>query len=196
MSPHAGGGGGLLGLKCMVDVSRNLYENRNQTVSSPQSRTKEAFHFKLLHSTKFVEHNIYLVSPPSLLYVRRCTQREVKNARVPERIDVGLAWGRILGRNPDTSLTIFSPCYSKFHLYSVALRFIFLQPLTVPLQYAIKENGGKPDRKPYHLPYGLRNPCRNLKSDNMPRNLNEIVRSWIRLLAGGWLKSCRGGSWY
>ncbi len=36
------------------------------------------------------------------------------------------------------------------------------------------------------LPYGLRNPYRNLKSENsqdycLSRNLNEIVRSWIRL---------------
>ncbi len=33
-------------------------------------------------------------------------------------------------------------------------------------------------------PFGLRNPYRNLKSWElkvMPRNLNEIVRSWIRL---------------
>jgi hypothetical protein len=47
----------------------------------------------------------------------------------------------------------------------------------------VKEKGGKPDRKPYPLPYGLRNPYRNLRSDNsrdyeiMPKNLNEIVRS-------------------
>jgi hypothetical protein len=46
--------------------------------------------------------------------------------------------------------------------------------------------GGKPNRKPYLLPYVLRNPYRNLKSENspmmLPRNLNEIVRSWIRPL--------------
>jgi hypothetical protein len=32
--------------------------------------------------------------------------------------------------------------------------------------YTEKEKGGKPDRKPYPLPYGLRNPYRNLKSEN------------------------------
>jgi hypothetical protein len=32
--------------------------------------------------------------------------------------------------------------------------------------YTVKEKGGKPVRKPYLLPYGLRNPYRNLKSDN------------------------------
>jgi hypothetical protein len=30
----------------------------------------------------------------------------------------------------------------------------------------LKEKGGKSDRKPYPLPYGLRNPNRNLKSEN------------------------------
>ncbi len=34
--------------------------------------------------------------------------------------------GRILGRNPDKSLKSFPPCYSS-HLYSFALRFLFLQ---------------------------------------------------------------------
>jgi hypothetical protein len=49
----------------------------------------------------------------------------------------------------------------------------------------VKEKGGKPDRKSYHLPIGLRNPYRNLKSQNlkiMPRNLNEVVCSWILLI--------------
>jgi hypothetical protein len=34
------------------------------------------------------------------------------------------------------------------------------------LLYSAKEKGGKPDRKPHPLPYGLRNPYRNLKSEN------------------------------
>jgi hypothetical protein len=32
--------------------------------------------------------------------------------------------------------------------------------------YTVKEKGGNPNRKPYPLPYGLRNPYRNLKSEN------------------------------
>ncbi len=36
----------------------------------------------------------------------------------------------------------------------------------VQLRYTVKETGGKPDRKPYPLSYGLRNPYRNLKSEN------------------------------
>jgi hypothetical protein len=46
--------------------------------------------------------------------------------------------------------------------------------------YTAKEKGGKPDRKPNFLPYGLRihtdsSSLRTLKI--MPRNLNEIVHS-------------------
>jgi hypothetical protein len=68
------------------------------------------------------------------------------------------------------------------HLYSFALKFIFLQTHATyymflqtyttsyiflqPVQYTVTEKGGKPDRKPYSLPYGLRNPYRNLKSKN------------------------------
>jgi hypothetical protein len=55
------------------------------------------------------------------------------------------------------------------HLYSFALRLLFLQTHAasyVKLQYTVKEKGGKPDRKPYPLLYGLRNPYRNLKSWN------------------------------
>ncbi len=53
--------------------------------------------------------------------------------------------------------------------------------------YTVKEKGEKPDRKSYSLPYGLRNQYRNHKSETsepeiMPRNLNELARSWIRLL--------------
>jgi hypothetical protein len=44
-----------------------------------------------------------------------------------------------------------------------------MQPLTVftiQLLYTVKEKGGKADRKPNPLPYGLRNPYRILKSEN------------------------------
>jgi hypothetical protein len=36
---------------------------------------------------------------------------------------------------------------------------------TVKLLYTVQEKGGKPDRKPHPLPYGLRNPYSNLKSE-------------------------------
>ncbi len=55
------------------------------------------------------------------------------------------------------------------HLYSFALRFLFLQThATSHSFYCIrcKGEGGKPDSKPYPLPSGSRNPCRNVKSVN------------------------------
>jgi hypothetical protein len=56
-----------------------------------------------------------------------------------------------------------------FTVTSTALPEISLiQPLSyfVQLLYTIKKKGGKPDRKPQPLSYGLRNPYRNLKSEN------------------------------
>jgi hypothetical protein len=44
-----------------------------------------------------------------------------------------------------------------------------MQPLTVStvhVLYTVKEKGGKPDKKPNPLPFGLGNPYRNLKSEN------------------------------
>ncbi len=44
-----------------------------------------------------------------------------------------------------------------------------MQPLKISrdqLLYTVKKKGGIPDRKQYPLSYGLRNPSRNLKSEN------------------------------
>ncbi len=49
---------------------------------------------------------------------------------------------------------------------------------TVQLLHTIKENVGKPDRKPCPVPYVLRNLHRNLKSEITSRNLNEIVHEF------------------
>ncbi len=73
------------------------------------------------------------------------------------------------------------------HLYSFSLRFLVLRTHATSynfyssLLYTVKEKGGKPDRKPYPLPYGLRNPYRPQvwALEIIPRNLNEIVCSWI-----------------
>jgi hypothetical protein len=52
------------------------------------------------------------------------------------------------------------------HLYCFALRFKFLQTHSTSYNFYLsvivhcKENGGKPDRKPYPLPYGK--PYRNI----------------------------------
>jgi hypothetical protein len=56
------------------------------------------------------------------------------------------------------------------HLNSFAFRFQFLQ--THETSYnsyssvTVKEKGRKPGRKAYPLPYGLRNPYKNIKSEN------------------------------
>jgi hypothetical protein len=87
--------------------------------------------------------------------------------------------------------TSFPPCYSRSPLYSLPWDFYFFkltQPLTVStvqFLYTEKEKGGKPDRKPYLLPYSLKihtetSSLRTIKI--LPRNLNKIVCSWIRLL--------------
>jgi len=76
--------------------------------------------------------------------------------------------GRILGQNPDKNLKSFLPYYlqSPLQLCFEIFFFKLAQPITVStvqLLYTVEEKGGKPDRKPYPLPYGLRNPYRNLK---------------------------------
>jgi hypothetical protein len=47
---------------------------------------------------------------------------------------------------------------------ALSSNFYFFK-LSQPLTVSVKEKGGKPDRKPYLLPYGLGNPYRNLKSE-------------------------------
>ncbi len=61
----------------------------------------------------------------------------------------------------------FPPCYSQSPT-ALPWDFLFFQTHAtscVKLLYTVKEKGGKPDRKPYPLPYSLRNPYRNLKSE-------------------------------
>jgi hypothetical protein len=77
---------------------------------------------------------------------------------------------RILGRNPDV------------HISSKSRNLLRIS--TVPLLYNVKEEGGKPDRKPYDPPppfpmvseiHTETSSLRTLKI--MPGNLNEFVRS-------------------
>ncbi len=73
----------------------------------------------------------------------------------------------------------------SFIVFSSFAWDFYLFKLTQPLTVSVKEKRGKPERKPYPYPFGLRNPYRNLKSENSEdyaRNLNVIVGSWIRLL--------------
>jgi hypothetical protein len=43
---------------------------------------------------------------------------------------------------------------------------------------SVKEKGGKPDRKPHPLSYGLRNPYRNLKSENSKDSAQKPQRDY------------------
>jgi hypothetical protein len=92
-----------------------------------------------------------------------------------------LSRGQILERNPDKSLKSFPPPVNSS---ANAWDFYFFN-LTQPLTVSVKEKGEKPDRKPYPLPYGSRNPYRNLKTDNTQDYAQKpqrdcTVRSWIR----------------
>jgi hypothetical protein len=60
-----------------------------------------------------------------------------------------------------TAISASLPC--DFYFFK---SFNLLQFSAVQLLYTVKEKKGKPDRKLYPLPYGLRNPYRNLKSEN------------------------------
>ncbi len=64
-----------------------------------------------------------------------------------------------------TSILWFFLFVIHSHLYSFALRFLFLQTHAT-LTVSVNEKGGKPERKPYPLPYGFRNTYRILKSEN------------------------------
>jgi hypothetical protein len=86
------------------------------------------------------------------------------------------------------------------HLYALPWDFYFFK-LTQPLKVSVKEKAGKPEIKLYPLPYGFRNPYRNLKSENSQdyaQKPQENKCSWIWLqydflpLGGG---GGRGGVW-
>jgi hypothetical protein len=66
------------------------------------------------------------------------------------------------------------------HLF--ALRFLFLPTHATScnffsaLLYTVKDKGGKPDRKPHPLSYGLKNPNRNVKSGELSRVFPETSK--------------------
>jgi hypothetical protein len=82
--------------------------------------------------------------------------------------------------NSSKSLKSFPPCYSESPLrlqlcieISISSNYSFYSALV----YTVKEKGGKPDRKPHPLPYVLRNPYRNLKSENSQDNAEKPQRN-------------------
>jgi hypothetical protein len=113
-----------------------------------------------------------ILAPRDACRMRRLPSRAIWNIMEHIRRMREGPRGQILGRNPDKSLKSFLPFL--FIVTSTALPWDFsffklTQPLpvsTVQLLYTVKEKGGKTDRKPYPLPLGLRNPYRNLTSEN------------------------------
>jgi hypothetical protein len=83
--------------------------------------------------------------------------------------------GRILEQNSDKSFKSFPPCNSESPLQlcldiSISQTHATSYSLYSALLYTLKEKGGKPDRKPHPLAYGLRNLYRNLKFENSQDN--------------------------
>ncbi len=77
-------------------------------------------------------------------------------------------------------------------------RFLFLQTHATSYSfyssvlYTVKvKGGGKPDRKPYPLPYGLRNPHRNLKSENSQDYAQKPQRNCTLMNSSDWGRASR-----
>ncbi len=101
----------------------------------------------------------------------QCSLNFLNFGKVPD-----VSSGRILRQNPDKSLKSLPPCYSHLPL-QLCLRFKFLQTHATSYSFS-KGERRKPDRKPYHLPYGLGNPYRNLKSENSQDYAQKPQRDW------------------
>ncbi len=77
-----------------------------------------------------------------------------------------------LGEIQTNVLTVFLlAIHNLLYSFDISIFFKLTQPLTVStvqLLYSVrcKEERRKPDRKPYLLTYCLRNPYRNIKSEN------------------------------
>ncbi len=115
----------------------------------------------------------------------KCSAFLLRFLRHPRIIQIR---GRILGRNLDKSLKSFLPCYSQSAVTSTDLPFdLYFFKLTQPqfLQFSFCTVNRKGevrkaclrDRKPYPVPHGLRNPYRNLKSENSQESAQKPQRS-------------------
>ncbi len=83
--------------------------------------------------------------------------------------------GRILEWNPDNSLSS-PPCYSQSSHNSFSLGFYFVK-LTQPLTVSLNDKGGKPDRKPYLLPYGFKKSIQKPQVWELSRLCSETQRT-------------------
>ncbi len=106
----------------------------------------------------------------SLFYIRRLTGWRGSGERLAAvstwilgnwfQSKIVASRGRVLGRNPDKSLKSFPPCYSQLPLQfrlqisiSSNSHLLTVSRVQLLVLYTVKEKRGKPDRKPYPLPY-------------------------------------------
>ncbi len=123
----------------------------------------------IARKNSLITHRIYNAPPPTHMRTIRwyrgctlytlCTLYTVQSCVVPAMR--GWPEAEFLDEIQTQVLRVFLLAIHS-HLCSFALRFIFLQTRTnsygfLQLLYTEKEKGGKADRKPHPLPYGLRN---------------------------------------
>jgi len=125
----------------------------------------------IINASRFMEYEfevLYQNVPfQHRLHIEKRLHWDIQNP-LPASLITNPHWGRILGHHWDTSSKCFPRCYSQS-----LLRWILLPPLPPPSKSGLKLVCTR------NIVYG------NLKSENFKdytqRNLNEIVRSWIRL---------------
>ncbi len=74
--------------------------------------------------------------------------------------------------------------YNPFYTFPWYFYFFkLMQLLTVRYCNTKKKKRGKPDRKPYPLPHGLRNPYRNLKYENSQDYAQKLSKLYVHELS-------------
>jgi hypothetical protein len=98
----------------------------------------------------------------SLNFFRPCSRLSVSQQGIHSKHWLRVQWPNYLTKSRQKS------CYSLlFTITCTALPWdLYFFKLTQPLTVSVNEKGGKTDGKPYPLPYGLRNPYINLRSEN------------------------------
>ncbi len=108
----------------------------------------------------FVTDNVALSINLLSLSVNRCWLQVCDHDKAVPLCDIGLCSGEGI------LLPTQSRPNSKSRQKSEEFFSLLFTVSTVLLLYTVIEKGGKPDRKPYPLPNGFRNPDRNFRSEN------------------------------
>jgi hypothetical protein len=120
-----------------------------------------------------------IVCSDSNLKSQACSQSKMVQINIRVKYLIIFLSCRIVGQNPDRSLKSFPPCYSQSPLQHCLVISISSYPCnllhfssnsrnllhisTINLHHTVKGKVWKLDRKPYPLPYVLRNLYRTLK---------------------------------